>query len=89
MLLYGLFFSILVAAIYVPTHLTLASVGAAICDQVFPAAPPTSPEWEERTAKRERLAALLGLDVGLVGRFKASVAIMTPLIGSLVGLLLK
>jgi hypothetical protein len=88
-LLYGLFFSILVAAVYVPTHLTLASVGASICDQAFPAVPPSAPEWEERTAKRERLAATLDLDVGLVGRFKASVAIMTPLLGSLVGLLLK
>ena len=44
---------------------------------------------EERTAKRERLAAVLALNVGLVGRFKASVAILTPLLGSLVGLLLK
>lgn len=88
-LLYGLFFSILVAAIYIPTHVTLARVGAAICDQVFPPVPPTSPEWDERTAKREKLGAVLSLDVGLVGRFKASVAILTPLVGSLVGLLLK
>ncbi len=88
-LLYGLFFSILVAAVYIPAHLTLASVGAAICDQVFPAMPPTAPEWEERTATREKLAAVLDLDVGLVGRFKTSVAILTPLVGSLVGLLLK
>jgi hypothetical protein len=88
-LVYGFFFSILVAAVYLPTQLTLVRVGNGIRDAVFPALPPTSPEWEERAAKREKLGDMLDLQEGPFGRFKASAAILTPLIGSLVGLLLK
>jgi hypothetical protein len=88
-LVYGFFFSILVAAVYLPTQLTLARVGNSIRDEIFPALPPTSPEWEKRAAKREKLGNMLDLQEGPFGRFKASAAILTPLIGSLVGLLLK
>lgn len=88
-LVYGLFFSILVAAIYLPTHLTLADVGNRIRNAFFPAVPPSSPEWENRSAKREKLGTVLELQVGPLGRFKASAAILTPFVGSLIGLLLK
>jgi hypothetical protein len=88
-LVYGFFFSILVAAVYLPTQLTLARVGDSIRDTCFPAVPPTSPEWEDRTAKREKLGGVLGLQVGPLGQFKTSAAILTPLVGSLIGLLLK
>jgi len=88
-LVYGLFFSILVAAVYLPTHLTLLRVGHRMRDEFFPAVAPTSPEWEATTAKRDKLGTLLELQVGPLGRFKASAAILTPLIGSLVGLVLK
>jgi hypothetical protein len=56
-LVYGFFFSILVAAVYLPTQLTLAGVGNRIRDAFFPAVPPSSPEWHDRTAKRESSAA--------------------------------
>jgi hypothetical protein len=107
-LVYGFFFSILVAAVYVPTHLTLTSVGNGIRDAFFPELLPTpehwpeadreTPEapatehrdtWDERTAKREKLGAMLGLQVGPLSQFKASAAILTPFIGSLTALLLK
>ena len=88
-LVYGFFFSILVAAIYLPTQLTLARVGNSIRDEIFPSLPPTAPEWQDRTEKRATLGTLLDLQLGPFGRFKASVAILTPLVGSLVGLLLR
>lgn len=88
-LLYGLFFSILVAAVYLPTYVTLARVGEEIREAAFRAVPPTSPEWTERTAQRASLTGVLGLDVNLATRFRTSVTIISPLIGSLVGLLLK
>jgi hypothetical protein len=86
---YGLFFSILVAAVYLPTHLTLARVGHDIRDAFFPAVSPTSPEWTDRTAKRDKLGGVLELQVGALSRFKASAAILTPLVGSLIALVLK
>ncbi len=107
-LAYGFFFSILVAAVYLPTHLTLTSVGNGIRDAFFPELLPTpehqpeadheTPEasatehrdtWDERAAKREKLGAMLGLQVGPLSQFKTSAAILTPFIGSLTALLLK
>jgi len=88
-LLYGFFFSLLVAAVYLPAHLTLARVGGEIREACLPAVPPTAPAWKERTAERATLAGILGLDVDLVSRFRTSVAVVSPLIGSLVGLLLR
>jgi hypothetical protein len=88
-LVYGFFFSILVAAVYLPTYLTLARVGNDIRDAFYPAVPPTSPEWEDRTAKRDKLGGVLELQVGPLSRFKASAAILTPLVGSLIALVLK
>jgi hypothetical protein len=88
-LVYGFFFTILIAAIYLPTQLTLAQVGNGIRDAFFPVVPPTSAEWEDRVRKREKLGSLLDLQVGPLGRFKASAAILTPLLGSLIALLLK
>jgi hypothetical protein len=88
-LLYGFLFTVLVAAVYLPTSLTITEVGNRIRDAVFPPVPASRPEWADRLEKREKLGQLLGLEQGPVVRLKAGVAILTPLIGSLVGLLLS
>jgi len=88
-LLYGFLFSLLVAAIYLPTHLTLIRVGRGLVDSVVPDVSPAEREWEERTAKREKLAATLQLDVSPFARLRTAVAILTPFLSSLTGLLLK
>ena len=88
-LVYGFLFSILVACVYLPTHLTLARVGGGIRDAYFPSVPPSSSEWELQSARRDRRATMLQLQMGPIGRYKASAAILTPLIGSLISLLLK
>jgi hypothetical protein len=46
-LVYGFFFSILVAAVYLPTHLTLTSVGNRIRDAFFPELLPTPEDVPE------------------------------------------
>jgi hypothetical protein len=86
---YGFLFTILVAAIYVPTHLTRSRVASQLRDAVFPPAPPSAADWMERTISRERLGQVLRLEQGAFGQLKASIAILTPLLGSLVGLLLS
>jgi hypothetical protein len=88
-LIYGLFFSILIAAVYLPTHLSLTNAGNQIRNEFFADIPPSAPEWQDRTANREKLGSLLELDVGPLGRLKASAAILTPLISGLTGLLLQ
>jgi hypothetical protein len=88
-LLYGLFFTILVAAVYLPTHLTRIRVGNRIRDAYFPALLPDSPEWISRSASRDQLAGVLAIRDGPLSQFKAVVPIVTPLIAALIGLLLK
>jgi hypothetical protein len=88
-LVYGFLFTILVAAVYFPTYLTLTDVGNRIRDAVFPPVPASRPEWIDRVQKREKLGQVLGLEQGPIGRLKAGVAILTPLLSSLVGLLLS
>lgn len=87
-LVYGFLFTLLVAAVYLPTYLTLTEVGNRIRDTVFPPLSTSSQEWSDRMEKREKLGQILGLEQGPVGRLKTSLAILTPLISSLVGLLL-
>jgi hypothetical protein len=88
-LIYGLGATLLVAAVYLPTYLTLTDVGGKIRDAVCPLVPPTDDNWLERTEKREKLGQLLQLEQGLFGRLKAGVAILTPLLAGLVGVLLN
>lgn len=88
-LVYGFLFTILVAAVYLPTYLTLTDVGTRIRDAVFPEVAPSRPEWADRLEQRQKLGAVLRLERGPFSRLKASIAILTPLLGSLVGLLLN
>lgn len=88
-LVYGFLFTILVAAVYLPTYLTLTDVGNRIRDTLLPALPPSCPQWADRLEQRQKLGTLLRLEQGPFGRLKASAAILTPLLGSLVGLLLN
>ena len=79
----------LVAVIYLPTHLSLTTLGERIRNGFFPEVSPAAPEWEDRVAKRERLGTMLEIQVGPLTQFKASAAILTPLAASLVALVLK
>jgi hypothetical protein len=88
-LVYGFGFTILVAAVYLPTYLTLADVGIRLRDTLFPPVPTSDPGWGDTADKREKLSRILALDQGPLGQLKAGVAILTPLLGSLVGLLLN
>jgi hypothetical protein len=88
-LLYGFFFSILIAAVYLPTYLTLARVGNGIVDACFPNVPTTAPKWEDRTGRREELGRLLDIQAGPFGGLKGTGVILTPFATSLIGLLLN
>jgi hypothetical protein len=87
-LVYGIYFSALLALVYVPTHRTLLQVGAHFRELLFPLPPPRDETWAETYAKRKTLDELLQLQLGTTSTFKAGVAILTPLLGALTGLLL-
>ena len=86
-ILYGLVLSLLVALIYLPTFATLQRTGTCIRDSVEGLPRPADPTLEARLAKRKALDELLRLQISASASFRASVAILSPLIGSLTSLL--
>ena len=88
-LIYGFLVTILVAAIYLPTSLTRTEIGGRIRNAALPLIPLNDTDWADRMQQRELLGRLLELDRGMFGQFRAGVAILAPLLASLVGLLLS
>lgn len=84
---YGILLSVLLALIYVPAYLTLLGAGRALQDQLAPLLSVEHPGFTQRLDLRDRLGALLGLDVSATVSFRAGVAIVSPLLGSLTTLL--
>ncbi|MFL5926098.1 MAG: hypothetical protein ACJ77E_04100, partial [Gaiellaceae bacterium] len=89
-LIFGLFFSALLALVYFPSHLTLLALSARLRDRYAPV-PDLDPDgaWIDGWKRRGALEDALSMKVGASGSFKTGVAVLTPLIGSLTGLLLN
>jgi hypothetical protein len=87
-LVYGIYFSALLALAYVPVHLTLTAVGCRLREHYFPLPLPSDDKWAEICGKRDTFDGLLQLRTGPGTALKASAAILTPLIASMTGLLL-
>jgi hypothetical protein len=87
-LIYGAAFSALLALFWAPIYGRMTTVATRICDAFAP--PVASDEswtnWEER---RTSIAEYLGLTTSATANFRSTVAILTPLLSALLGLLLK
>ena len=89
-LIFGLFFSALLALVYFPTHLTLLALAARLRDRYAPVPDfGAGGAWVEEWKRRSLLEDALSMKIGASASFKTGVAILTPLIGSLTGLLLN
>ena len=86
-ILYGLVLSVVLALVYLPTYATLQRTGATFRDAI--ARFPEPEDFEEDMARRRTLDELLGLRLSATASFRAGVAILSPLIGSVLGLLPK
>jgi hypothetical protein len=86
-ILYGLILSLVLALVYVPAYLTMLRCGQTVRDRVAPLLALDDAGFAERLAWRDRLGAFLGLDVAATASFRAGVAVLSPLIGSLTSLL--
>jgi hypothetical protein len=88
-LLYGLFLSGLVALAYAPTYARARTLGRKLRERCLPHAPPPGVEgWAGWLAERKALDELLGVNAGTAASLRTGAAILTPLAGSLVALLL-
>jgi hypothetical protein len=87
MLIYGFFFTTLLAFAYAPAQLALVSAGRRIRDSAAPLDNLAPDAIVERHARREALESLLDLKLGTFGSFRSGLAILTPLLGSLTAVL--
>jgi hypothetical protein len=88
-LIYGLFFTGLLAFVYFPTQLTMMRVAERIRDRFYPLPDLRDAAWDRQWAQRSTLEGILGIDVGPGATFKAAIGVLTPLLASLTGLLLN
>jgi hypothetical protein len=88
-LIYGCFFSAILALVYFPTQLTLTRTCRVVRDHYAPLPNPSDATWAAIWQKRTLLDDALSMKVGASGSFKAGVTILTPLLGSVTGLLLN
>ncbi len=84
--LYGVTLSLVLALVYVPAHETMLASGGALRDRIAPLLPPGDPGFEGRLGLRDRLDGFLGLDVAAGVTLRTGIAILSPLLGSLVSL---
>jgi hypothetical protein len=87
-LVYGAYFSGVLALIYMPTYRRLLAVGRGLRDSLFPLQSPRAASWSDWYDRRKKFEDLLKLQLTSGESFRAGVAILTPLIGSFVALLL-
>lgn len=87
-LVYGLFFTGLLALAYLPSFLSMRAAGTRIREASNPLPPPGDPAFGNVVTARKTLDDLLQISVAASASFKAGVAIFAPLGSALVGLLL-
>jgi hypothetical protein len=93
---YGLTFSLMLALVYAPAHMRLVSARAALHRTLVPLPKPDADDphagavsWDAWNKEHKAAGELLQPNAGLFGSLAGAVSILTPLLGSLVSLLLK
>jgi hypothetical protein len=87
-ILYGFYFTLLVAIIYVPAYVQLTAVARQTVDEACRLPNPKSDAWNAAYERRKNLEEYLKLNVGPIDNLRAGLAILAPFIGSLVGVAL-
>ena len=81
---YGLLFTGVLALAFVPSFFAMRRAGERLRDRAFPLPRPTSPRFEETVSRRASLDALLETNLSATASFKAGVAIVSPLVASVI-----
>jgi hypothetical protein len=86
--IFGGYFTVVLALVFIPTYVQILSAGARIRDLFHPIVAPDSPDYESRQVARDRLEELLQLQVSPTERLKGALPILAPLVGSFLSVLL-
>lgn len=87
-LLYGLIYSMFLAAVYLPVHMKLQKKGRELRDRLIPIPKGDQESWAGWYSNRKALDDLLQLQLNPVASLFSGISILTPLAGSIVGLLI-
>ena len=87
-LAYGLLFSGLLAIAFAPSFLSMREAGTRLREVAYPLPNPDDPSFFDVVERRRKLDDLLQTSLSATATFKAGVAILTPLVASLVSTLL-
>lgn len=88
LLVYGLFYTGLLAIAFAPSYLALREAGARLRERAHPLPAPQDPAFSSVVSDRKTLDEFLQLDLFASATVKAGLAIITPLITSLIALLI-
>jgi hypothetical protein len=89
LLLFGAYYTALIATVYFPAYGILTSVGHNILNGAFSLPPLDSESWANTYSKRKLLEEMLELKVTGMQRFVATITLLAPFVSSIFSLLLQ
>lgn len=87
LILLGVYYTLLIAVVYLPAHLSLAWLGQRLLDRYFALPSPGSEGWAEKHAGRKQLEGLLELEVSGAQRLVTSLTLLSPFVSGIFSLL--
>jgi hypothetical protein len=86
---YGIYYSVLMASLYVPAHMTLKDVGQALAERLVWQSLGAHPTWKQRHEEQQAIRDHLGLQGSALQELQQGLAVFAPLLASLSSLLLE
>lgn len=85
---HGGYYICLVALFFTPTHISFRAIGYRLVDRVAPLPGPESPDFQERLERRAAIEEMLQVKETVEQRLTAGVAILSPVLGGSVAILI-
>ncbi|MCY1083434.1 hypothetical protein [Archangium lansingense] len=85
---YGLYYTALIASLYMPAHNTLKGVGQALADRLVWQSLGAHPTWKQRLEEQQAVRNQLGLQGSALQEFQQGLAVFAPFIASISSLAL-
>ena len=84
---YGLAGSAALLSVYAPVYGSVLGVGRRLLDKATPFPSTTGTDWPDALDRRTKLESVLRIDSSIATNIQATLAILTPLVGSVIGVI--
>lgn len=88
-LLYGSYFTVLLAFFYIPIYIALLRFGHRLLNNFFPLPDPATNQWKQLYEKRKDFEDFLELKTSVGQNIQAGLAVLAPLLSSIISALLS